>query len=140
MKSEPQLCDGFIRSCEQFPERPAINVGREVTYRELANEQSVSRQHCKAKGDRRSPAHGRLRISFGNSICRCPGSIDGWPWLCALNRTFPVDRTRLMLRKSMARSIIVDAGSEPQLKALLTGLETSLLCFAPTGGRERVGG
>ena len=48
-----------------------------------------------------------------------------------LNRTFPVDRTRLMLRKSMARSIIVDSGSEAQLKAILTDLDASLLVICP---------
>ena len=29
------LWTGFARSCECVPERPAIHVGREVTYREL---------------------------------------------------------------------------------------------------------
>ena len=29
------LWTGFARSCECVPERPAIDVGREVTYREL---------------------------------------------------------------------------------------------------------
>ena len=50
-----------------------------------------------------------------------------------LNRTFPVNRTRLMLRKSMVRSIIVDSGSEAQLKAILTDFDASLLVICPTG-------
>ena len=48
-----------------------------------------------------------------------------------LNRTFPVERTRLMLEKSRCSSIIIDAGSEPQLEALLGGVETSLLLLCP---------
>jgi len=48
-----------------------------------------------------------------------------------LNRTFPVDRTRLMLERSMCRSIVVDAGSEPQLAALLAGVEVPLLLLCP---------
>ena len=43
-----------------------------------------------------------------------------------LNRTFPIERTRLMLRNSMCRSLIVDAGSEPQLDRLLCGIVTPL--------------
>jgi non-ribosomal peptide synthetase component F len=35
-KSERQLWTGFIESCARFPERPAIEVGHEVTYQELA--------------------------------------------------------------------------------------------------------
>jgi len=48
-----------------------------------------------------------------------------------LNRTFPVDRTRVMLERSMCRCIVVDAGSEPQLEALLDGIETPLLLLCP---------
>ena len=48
-----------------------------------------------------------------------------------LNRTFPVNRTRLMLRKSMVRSIIVDSGSEAQLEAILTDFDASLLVICP---------
>ena len=36
VKSESQLWNGFVRSSERFPQRPAIQVGREITYSELA--------------------------------------------------------------------------------------------------------
>jgi amino acid adenylation domain-containing protein len=48
-----------------------------------------------------------------------------------LNRTFPVDRTRLMLERSMCRSMIVDAGSEPQLEGLLCGIAIPLVIICP---------
>jgi hypothetical protein len=47
-----------------------------------------------------------------------------------LNRTFPVERTRIMLKRSMCRSIVVDTASEAQLDALLGGIETSLLLLS----------
>jgi non-ribosomal peptide synthetase component F len=48
-----------------------------------------------------------------------------------LNRTFPIDRTRLMLERSTCRSLIVDAGSEPQLEGLLRGIATPLVIICP---------
>jgi amino acid adenylation domain-containing protein len=48
-----------------------------------------------------------------------------------LNRTFPIDRTRLMLERSMCRSLIIDTGSEAQLSALLRGIATPLLVVCP---------
>src|SRR5438105_12012480 len=48
-----------------------------------------------------------------------------------LNRTFPVDRTRTMLERSKCGSLIVDAGSEAQVSALLSGLDTPLLVLCP---------
>jgi amino acid adenylation domain-containing protein len=48
-----------------------------------------------------------------------------------LNRTFPIDRTRLMLQRSMCRSVIVDAGSESQLEKLLCGMAIPLVIICP---------
>jgi amino acid adenylation domain-containing protein len=48
-----------------------------------------------------------------------------------LNRTFPIDRTRLMLERSMCRSVIVDAGSESQLQRLLCSIATPLVIICP---------
>jgi amino acid adenylation domain-containing protein len=48
-----------------------------------------------------------------------------------LNRTFPVARTRLMFERSQCRSIVVDAGSLPQLDALLERGNEQLLVIAP---------
>jgi amino acid adenylation domain-containing protein len=48
-----------------------------------------------------------------------------------LNRTFPVDRTRLMLERSMSRSMVVDAGSESQLEKLLCSIAIPLVIICP---------
>src|SRR6266542_1083042 len=48
-----------------------------------------------------------------------------------LNRTFPIDRTRLMLERSMCRSMIVDTGSESQLEGLLCGIAIPLVIICP---------
>jgi amino acid adenylation domain-containing protein len=132
VKSEPQLCDGFIRSYEQSPDRPAINVGREVTYRELGE-----RAKCLAAAlqSKMTTGGGPLTAVFAyrseTAYAAILGTLMAGHGYVPLNRTFPVDRTRLMLRKSMARSIIVDLGSEAQLKAILTDLDASLLVICP---------
>jgi len=48
-----------------------------------------------------------------------------------LNRTFPIDRSRVMLERSMCRSVIVDAGSEPQLETLLRSIAIPLVIICP---------
>ena len=48
-----------------------------------------------------------------------------------LNRTFPVERTRLMLERSKCESVVVDAGCEAQLEAVLAKIGTSLLLVFP---------
>ena len=48
-----------------------------------------------------------------------------------LNRTFPIDRTRLMFEKSTCRSLVVDKESESQLSELLRGLATPMVILCP---------
>src|SRR5207253_7845917 len=48
-----------------------------------------------------------------------------------LNRTFPIDRTRLMLEKSKCRTLVVDKESESQLRELLHGLATPMVVLCP---------
>src|SRR4029077_4931217 len=48
-----------------------------------------------------------------------------------LNRTFPIDRTRLMLEKSTCRTLVVDKESESQLSELLRGLATPIVILCP---------
>lgn len=59
------------------------------------------------------------------------GSLMAGHGYVPLNRTFPIDRTRLMLQRSMCRSVIVDAGSEPHLEALLCGIISPLVIVCP---------
>src|SRR6266542_915557 len=106
------LWAGFLRSYERFPTRGAIDVGgREVTYQQLAD---------RAK-----------RLAATLQASAVPGALMAGHGYVPLNRTFPVDRTRLMLERSMCRSMIVDAGSEPQLEGLLCGIAIPLVIICP---------
>ena len=131
MRSEPQLWTGFLQSCEQFPERPAIDVGHEVSYRELAGRA----QRIAASIQRLTTPDVPLTAVFAyrsdTAYAGVLGALMAGHGYVPLNRTFPVERTRLMLERSRCQSIVVDAGSEPQLDRLLAGIEASLLLLFP---------
>ncbi len=130
--SKRQLWAGFIQSCKEFPERPAIDVGREVTYWDLA--ERAKRIAASIQAGLASPEV-LLTAVFAyrseTAYAGVLGALMAGHGYVPLNRTFPLDRTRLMLERSMCRSIVVDAGSEPQLEQLLAGFETSLLLLCP---------
>ena len=126
------LWTGFARSCERVPERPAIDVGREVTYREL--DQQAKRLAATLQSEVVNdgvPLTAVFAYRSETAYAAILGTLMAGHGYVPLNRTFPVNRTRLMLRKSMVRSIIVDSGSEAQLKAILTDFDASLLVICP---------
>ncbi len=132
-KSTLGLSSGFLSSSRQFPERPAIEVaGHEVSYRELAQAAMRLAATIQAK----APAGGiPLTAVFAyrseTAYAAVLGALMAGHGYVPLKRTFPIARTRLMLQKSMCRSVIVDAGSEPQLEALLCGIAIPLVIVCP---------
>jgi non-ribosomal peptide synthetase component F len=132
-ESRRLLWTGFLQSCEQFPTRGAIDVaGREVTYQQLAY--GARRLAATLQADA-VPGAVPLTAVFAyrsqTAYAAVLGALMAGHGYIPLNRTFPVDRTRLMLEKSMCRSIIVDAGSESQLEALLCGIASSMVIICP---------
>jgi amino acid adenylation domain-containing protein len=59
------------------------------------------------------------------------GSLLAGNGYVPLNRTFPVERTQVMLDRSECSSIIVDEGSLPQLNKLLEAVQRSLVVLIP---------
>jgi amino acid adenylation domain-containing protein len=131
-RSEFPLWANFVRSCELFPERPAIDVGEEITYRELA--QRAKRIAATIQAGLTNggvPLTAVFAYRSATAYAGVLGALMAGHGYVPLNRTFPVDRTRLMLERSRCRSLVVDAGSEPQLERLLAGVENSLLLLCP---------
>ncbi len=127
------LWTGFLRSCEQFPTRGAIDVaGREVTYQQLAYRATRLAATLQASA---LPGAVPLMAVFAyrseTAYAAVLGVLMAGHGYVPLNRTFPVDRTRLMLERSMCRSMIVDAGSESQLEGLLCGIAIPLVIICP---------
>src|SRR5438046_9606091 len=127
------LWAGFLRSCEQFPTRRAIDVaGREVTYQQLAylaKRLAATLQAGAVLGA--VPLTAVFAYRSETAYAAVLGALMAGHGYVPLNRTFPVDRTRLMLERSMCRSVIVDEGSEPQLSELLRGLATPMVILCP---------
>src|SRR5438270_1144256 len=127
------LWRGFLESSTRFPTRSAIEIaGREVSYQQLAQ-----RAKRLAATIQENAAHGAVPLTgiFGyrseTAYTGVLGALMAGHGYVPLNRTFPVHRTRSMLQRSMCRSVVVDAGSEPQLTALLSGIEAPLLLLLP---------
>jgi amino acid adenylation domain-containing protein len=123
----------FLRSCEQFPTRGAIDVaGREVSYQQLAylaKRLAASLQAGVVPGA--VPLTAVFAYRSETAYAAVLGALMAGHGYVPLNRTFPVIRTRLMLERSMCRSMIVDAGSEPQLEGLLRGIVNPLVIVCP---------
>jgi len=132
-KMNQALWAGFLRASENFPQCPAVHVAGEfVTYRELresacriaATLQShpeYSETPLTAVFAYRSPA------AFAGVL----GTLLAGNGYVPLNRTFPVERTQVMLERSHCRSIVVDAGSLPQLDRLLCSARQPSLIILP---------
>src|SRR5262245_12166935 len=132
MISESQLWNRFIRSSERFPQRPAIQMGREITYSELA--ESARRIAATIQAEITTseiPLTAVFAHRSETAYAAVLGTLMAGHGYVPLNRNFPVERTRLMLERSMCRSMVVDASSEPQLEPLLAGMETPLLILCP---------
>src|SRR5437773_8064857 len=131
-QSEFLLWTGFIGSCERFPERPAVDVGQEVTYQELAQRaKRIAATIQTGLTTREVPLTAVFAYRSATAYAGVLGTLMAGHGYVPLNRTFPVDRTRSMLQRSMCRSLVIDQGSEPQLTALLSGIEVPLLLLLP---------
>ena len=133
-RSLATLCDGFLNSAERWPDHPALQLGATtLTYGELqrralsiaATLQWVDRD---AAGPARTAVLGhRDTAAFEGilgALCRGHGYVP-------LDPLVPVARSRAMLRRSGARSVIVEAGAVPMLDELLTESPWGLTVLAP---------
>jgi amino acid adenylation domain-containing protein len=124
---------GFLHSAAQYAHRPAVEVqGTILTYDELrgrAMSLAASLQHAAPRGE--PPLTAVFAYRSTTAYAGVLGALLAGHGYVPLNRTFPAERTRTMLRRSGCRSLIVDAGSEPQLEAVLDGSNESFLVILP---------
>lgn len=127
------LWSGFLRSSAQFPNRAAIDLGgHELTYEQLADRSKSLAATLQANAVCEGvPLTAVLVYRSATAYAAVLGALMAGHGYVPLNRTFPVHRSRLMLQKSMCRSIIVDAASESQLESLLCCIRQSLLIICP---------
>jgi len=132
-KRERLVWGAFLRSCEKFPDRPAIEVtGSQLSYSELG--ERARRLAATIQANAR-PGEVPLTAVFGyrshTAYAAVLGALMAGHGYVPLNRTFPIDRTRLMLEKSTCRTLVVDKESELQISELLRGLATPMVILCP---------
>ena len=86
---------GFLRSCEKFPDRGAIDVaGHEVTYEQLA--QRAKRLAATIQGEVAPGGVPRTAVFVyrtHTAYAAVLGALIAGHGYIPLNRTFPIDRT-----------------------------------------------
>ncbi len=133
MAHDSLLWNSFAATAERHPEGPALSLAGELSYAELARRArrlaaTIQRDFRDAGGPPLTAVFGyRSEVAFAGVL----GALAAGHGYVPLNRTFPVDRTRLMLKRSGCRSVIVDSASEFQLAKLLPDLADSLLLICP---------
>ncbi|MBA3569623.1 MAG: amino acid adenylation domain-containing protein [Pyrinomonadaceae bacterium] len=132
-ESRRLLWSGFLNSSRRFADRPAIDVaGRQVTYRELA--ERATRLAATIQ-DKASPGGSSLTAVFAyrseTAYVGVLGALLAGHGYVPLNRTFPVDRTRVMLERSMCQCVIIDEESAGQLEALLANIVRPMVLILP---------
>ncbi len=134
-KTSLMLWRSFDESSRQFPTRPAVRVSREVSYEELADR---ARRIAATLQLRRRANNAQLTAVFAyrseTAYAGVLGALMSGHGYVPLNRTFPIERTRLMLLRSECESLVVDGASESQLEEILRGIDKSFLILLPDRG------
>lgn len=127
------LCSGFLRSAQQHPDRPALQLDTSVlSYAQLRALAATLAQTLAAHAPAGEPA---LTAVFAHrSVTAYAGVLAGLfrgHGYVPLNPGFPTDRTRSMLVRSDCRSLIVDTHGAQQLGEVLDGVAQSLVLLLP---------
>ena len=127
------LVTAFLRSCEKFSDRGALSVGGgETSYEDLARRaKSVGATVVKAVPTADVALTAVFAYRSQTAYAGILGALLAGHGYVPLNPTFPIARTRVMLERSMCRSLVVDAQSEPQLDKLLSEFPLPLVVICP---------
>jgi amino acid adenylation domain-containing protein len=127
------LRSGFLRSSDQYPDRPALEVdGQSLTYSELRGRATAVAATLQRRALANGPAltavfAARTATAFAGVL---GGLLRGHGYV-PLNPKFPAARNQSMLERAGCTAIVVDAERANVLEELLEGVERSLLIVAP---------
>lgn len=133
MERARTLRSGFLRACDAFPDRPALQLADQVlSYRQLrdraASFAATLAQHAAPDGPALTAvfAH-RSTTAYAGVL----GALLNGHGYVPLNPAFPTDRTHSMLARSECRALIVDQHAAAQLTEVLTDIDQDLLLLLP---------
>jgi amino acid adenylation domain-containing protein len=127
------ICDGFIRSAKQFGSSPALEVsGQSLTYDELWGiAASLAATLAKHETANDPPLTAVFAYRSVTAFAGVLASLLRGHGYVPLNRTFPADRTHVMLTQSGCRAMVVDNDSEKQLDQILNGISHRIVIVLP---------
>jgi amino acid adenylation domain-containing protein len=127
------LWSGFMRSAQNFPQRPAVVAEGKVLHYEELRELAcgIAATIQKYPDFSATPLTAVFAHRSATAFAGVLGALLSGNGYVPLNRTFPDGRTQVMFERSEARSLIVDAKSLPQLNALLEGARARVLVILP---------
>lgn len=131
-RPERILPSGFLQSCERFGTRPAVEVnGETLSYSQLRDQAAswaATLHLCSSDGP---PLTAIFAYRSATAYAGILSALFRGHGYVPLNPTFPSDRTRILLQRSGSRSVIVDESSEPQLEAVLSGIDYPVTLLLP---------
>ena len=138
------LWSGFVNSAEAYPERHALYVEKQYfSYADLfeASKRIAATLHRHDEARLAAVFGYRSAVAFSGVL----GILLSGRGYVPLNRTFPVERTRVMFERSACRTLVVDQASALQLDAVIADSPAALTLLFPdqpdvSGYRTQSGG
>lgn len=131
------LRDGVIRNAAARPEAPALQVlGRTISYAELVERALGLAGGLLHRLGRRPERVGILASRNEVTYVGILAALMAGATYVPLNRRFPVERTRSMIRRGALDAIVVDAPSAHLLPVVLEGMDATPVVFAPEKGTD----
>lgn len=127
------LHNGFLRSAQRFPERPALEVrGETFTYAELRRLAALIAKVLAERAPDPSPPLVAIFASRSpTAFAGILGALFSGNGYVPLNNALPVDRTRNMLERARCQGLVVDRESGEQLDQLLEAVDRHLVIVCP---------
>src|SRR5579862_254497 len=127
------LRDGFLRSSERFPARPALEVdGCTLTYEELRlRSAAVAATLAREAAPDGPPLTACLAYRTPTAFVGVLAPLLSGHGYVPLNPRFPVERNRLVFQRSGVRALIVGAEALESLVSLVEGSAPGLLIVVP---------
>jgi amino acid adenylation domain-containing protein len=132
IRGADNLASGFFRSAERWADRPALVVGdQRLTYRQLAARASTVASTIDRYALDAQPLAAILASRSVTAYAGILGILGSGRGYVPLNPSFPVERTRKMLRASGASLLVVDGASLAALPKLLRDIDRAVTVIAP---------
>jgi amino acid adenylation domain-containing protein len=126
------LVSGFLASCEQHPHRPALYVNKTtLTYEQLAQQASALAATIAAAELHTEPLAAVFAYRSVTAYAGVLGILMAGKGYVPLHPHFPPGRTREMLLRSGANTIILGSEALSCLDSVLEGVERALLLICP---------